>query len=203
MWTLYFQLCFKKGDIITITQREEGGWWEGTLGDKTGWFPSNYVKEYKTQGIDSCITWCTFLFLIFIYMSDLTNAIIYTIEWFCNFLFSTSLLLYGVYEISLFYSITTVGSIDIPYIHLICYSSFSHHQVFYFFAFTNVQLLLVLFLQWSVLTFWITGFPVICNAIIYRKVCLPLKLNLIFLKCKLVKFKMKCIWNIFLYFVWM
>ncbi|KAJ9593790.1 hypothetical protein L9F63_027565, partial [Diploptera punctata] len=37
------------GDIITITQREEGGWWEGTLGDKTGWFPSNYVKEYKIQ----------------------------------------------------------------------------------------------------------------------------------------------------------
>jgi hypothetical protein len=52
MCTIYFQLCFKKGDIITITQREEGGWWEGTLGDKTGWFPSNYVKEYKTQGID-------------------------------------------------------------------------------------------------------------------------------------------------------
>lgn len=43
------ELCFKKGDIITITQREEGGWWEGTLGDKTGWFPSNYVKDYKTQ----------------------------------------------------------------------------------------------------------------------------------------------------------
>ncbi|XP_037904603.1 rho guanine nucleotide exchange factor 7 isoform X6 [Hermetia illucens] len=43
------ELCFKKGDIITVTQREEGGWWEGTLGDKTGWFPSNYVKEYKAS----------------------------------------------------------------------------------------------------------------------------------------------------------
>ncbi|KAJ1530581.1 hypothetical protein ONE63_005464 [Megalurothrips usitatus] len=43
------ELCFKKGDIITVTQNEEGGWWEGTLAttDKTGWFPSNYVKEYK------------------------------------------------------------------------------------------------------------------------------------------------------------
>uniref|UniRef100_A0A1Q3FCT9 Putative guanine nucleotide exchange factor n=1 Tax=Culex tarsalis TaxID=7177 RepID=A0A1Q3FCT9_CULTA len=40
------ELCFKKGDIITLTQREDGGWWEGTLGDMTGWFPSNYVKEY-------------------------------------------------------------------------------------------------------------------------------------------------------------
>ncbi|KAK9510450.1 hypothetical protein O3M35_005237 [Rhynocoris fuscipes] len=43
------ELCFKKGDIITVTQLEEGGWWEGTLGEKTGWFPSNYVKEYKVQ----------------------------------------------------------------------------------------------------------------------------------------------------------
>ncbi|XP_068620919.1 rho guanine nucleotide exchange factor 7 isoform X2 [Battus philenor] len=41
------ELCFKKGDIITVTQREEGGWWEGTLGETTGWFPSNYVTEYK------------------------------------------------------------------------------------------------------------------------------------------------------------
>ncbi|XP_063699124.1 rho guanine nucleotide exchange factor 7 isoform X2 [Culicoides brevitarsis] len=41
------ELCFKKGDIITVTQKEDGGWWEGTLDDKTGWFPSNYVKEIK------------------------------------------------------------------------------------------------------------------------------------------------------------
>lgn len=41
------ELCFKKGDIITITQREDGGWWEGTLEEKTGWFPSNYVKDHK------------------------------------------------------------------------------------------------------------------------------------------------------------
>ncbi|XP_043864852.1 uncharacterized protein LOC6577559 isoform X2 [Drosophila mojavensis] len=41
------ELCFKKGDLITVTQREDGGWWEGTLNDKTGWFPSNYVIEYK------------------------------------------------------------------------------------------------------------------------------------------------------------
>ncbi|KAL1124744.1 hypothetical protein AAG570_001365 [Ranatra chinensis] len=43
------ELCFKKGDIITVTQFEEGGWWEGTLCEMTGWFPSNYVKEYKVQ----------------------------------------------------------------------------------------------------------------------------------------------------------
>lgn len=43
------ELCFKKGDVITVTQKEDGGWWEGTLDDKTGWFPSNYVKEFKVS----------------------------------------------------------------------------------------------------------------------------------------------------------
>uniref|UniRef100_V5HB44 Putative guanine nucleotide exchange factor n=1 Tax=Ixodes ricinus TaxID=34613 RepID=V5HB44_IXORI len=41
------ELCFKKGDILTVTQALEGGWWEGTLDGNTGWFPSNYVKEHR------------------------------------------------------------------------------------------------------------------------------------------------------------
>ncbi|XP_066517267.1 rho guanine nucleotide exchange factor 7b isoform X1 [Hoplias malabaricus] len=41
------ELCFNKGDIIQVTRQEEGGWWEGTLNGKTGWFPSNYVREVK------------------------------------------------------------------------------------------------------------------------------------------------------------
>lgn len=44
-----FQLCFRKNDVITITQQPEGGWWEGTLGEKTGWFPSNYVLPIEDQ----------------------------------------------------------------------------------------------------------------------------------------------------------
>ncbi|BFZ00486.1 hypothetical protein BsWGS_03524 [Bradybaena similaris] len=43
------ELCFKKGDIITVTQCLEGGWWEGTLNGRTGWFPNNYTKEVKTD----------------------------------------------------------------------------------------------------------------------------------------------------------
>jgi hypothetical protein len=39
------ELNFKKGAMITLTQKEDGGWWEGTLDGKTGWFPSNYVSE--------------------------------------------------------------------------------------------------------------------------------------------------------------
>ncbi|XP_051993951.1 rho guanine nucleotide exchange factor 7-like isoform X1 [Xyrauchen texanus] len=41
------ELSFSKGDIIQVTRQEEGGWWEGTLNGKAGWFPSNYVKEIK------------------------------------------------------------------------------------------------------------------------------------------------------------
>ncbi|XP_072512865.1 rho guanine nucleotide exchange factor 7b isoform X2 [Salminus brasiliensis] len=41
------ELCFNKGDIIHVTRQEDGGWWEGTHNGKTGWFPSNYVKEIK------------------------------------------------------------------------------------------------------------------------------------------------------------
>ncbi|XP_014425212.2 rho guanine nucleotide exchange factor 6 isoform X3 [Pelodiscus sinensis] len=42
------ELTVNKGDIIYVTRVEEGGWWEGTLNGKTGWFPSNYVKEIKS-----------------------------------------------------------------------------------------------------------------------------------------------------------
>ena len=46
---IHLQLKFKKGDLITITQKEDGGWWEGTLDGKTGWFPSNYVEEVAKE----------------------------------------------------------------------------------------------------------------------------------------------------------
>ncbi|XP_053555202.1 rho guanine nucleotide exchange factor 6 isoform X2 [Bombina bombina] len=41
------ELSFCKGDTIHVIRVEEGGWWEGTLNGKIGWFPSNYVKEVK------------------------------------------------------------------------------------------------------------------------------------------------------------
>uniref|UniRef100_A0A8C8EP64 Osteoclast-stimulating factor 1 n=1 Tax=Oncorhynchus tshawytscha TaxID=74940 RepID=A0A8C8EP64_ONCTS len=39
------ELSFNKGDLISVSRQEEGGWWEGSLNGKTGWFPSNYVRE--------------------------------------------------------------------------------------------------------------------------------------------------------------
>lgn len=45
------ELSFNKGDIINVTRTEEGGWWEGSLNGKAGWFPSNYVREVKGFGM--------------------------------------------------------------------------------------------------------------------------------------------------------
>jgi hypothetical protein len=44
------ELSFTKGDVIHVTRVEEGGWWEGTHNGRTGWFPSNYVREIKPSG---------------------------------------------------------------------------------------------------------------------------------------------------------
>lgn len=41
------------GDVITVANAEEGGWWEGTLGDRTGWFPSNYVVVVVSENVHS------------------------------------------------------------------------------------------------------------------------------------------------------
>ncbi|KAJ8350427.1 hypothetical protein SKAU_G00255570 [Synaphobranchus kaupii] len=41
------ELSFAKGDIIHVTRTEDGGWWEGSVNGKSGWFPSNYVREVK------------------------------------------------------------------------------------------------------------------------------------------------------------
>ncbi|GAB1859072.1 SH3 domain-containing kinase-binding protein 1 [Camponotus japonicus] len=38
------ELTLKKGDIITGIKVMLGGWWEGTLRDKRGMFPDNFVK---------------------------------------------------------------------------------------------------------------------------------------------------------------
>uniref|UniRef100_A0A8L0DTU1 Rho guanine nucleotide exchange factor (GEF) 7b n=1 Tax=Oncorhynchus mykiss TaxID=8022 RepID=A0A8L0DTU1_ONCMY len=41
------ELSFNKGDMISVSRQEDGGWWEGSLNGNKGWFPSNYVKEVK------------------------------------------------------------------------------------------------------------------------------------------------------------
>lgn len=38
------ELTIRKGDIIKEIKVLSGGWWEGTLRDKRGMFPDNFVK---------------------------------------------------------------------------------------------------------------------------------------------------------------
>ncbi|GFU31057.1 intersectin-1 [Nephila pilipes] len=42
-------LCFQVGETILVTKKE-GDWWTGTIGNRTGIFPSNYVKKAEGQG---------------------------------------------------------------------------------------------------------------------------------------------------------
>uniref|UniRef100_A0A4W4E9K4 Intersectin 2b n=1 Tax=Electrophorus electricus TaxID=8005 RepID=A0A4W4E9K4_ELEEL len=41
-------LTFSEGDTILVTKRE-GEWWRGSIGDRSGLFPSNYVKPKETD----------------------------------------------------------------------------------------------------------------------------------------------------------
>ncbi|XP_061464561.1 nostrin [Rhineura floridana] len=40
------ELCLNKGDMIAIHEKEEDGWWYGSLNGEKGIFPATYVKEF-------------------------------------------------------------------------------------------------------------------------------------------------------------
>jgi hypothetical protein len=41
------QLEFKTGDVIKVYRQQEDGWWEGTINDRIGSFPAQYVKPLE------------------------------------------------------------------------------------------------------------------------------------------------------------
>ncbi len=43
-------LAFTEGDTILVSERE-GEWWRGSIGDRSGAFPSNYVKPKEADVI--------------------------------------------------------------------------------------------------------------------------------------------------------
>ncbi|XP_024877640.1 SH3 domain-containing kinase-binding protein 1-like [Temnothorax curvispinosus] len=47
------ELTLRKGDIITGIKMMLGGWWEGTLRDKRGMFPDNFVKVLDSSSTAS------------------------------------------------------------------------------------------------------------------------------------------------------
>ncbi|KAL4230549.1 Rho guanine nucleotide exchange factor 6 [Mactra antiquata] len=44
-------LSLKQGDLVRVNRKETAGWWRGTVGDQTGWFPSNYVQPSLQDNI--------------------------------------------------------------------------------------------------------------------------------------------------------
>jgi hypothetical protein len=42
-------LSLQKGDSITVLKRLSSGWWDGLIGTKRGWFPSNFVSSPKLK----------------------------------------------------------------------------------------------------------------------------------------------------------
>jgi len=47
------ELTFEEGDLLYITDKSDtSGWWKGSVGNKTGLIPSNYVAE-NTETIDN------------------------------------------------------------------------------------------------------------------------------------------------------
>lgn len=41
-------LTFREGDVILVSKKE-GEWWNGSIGDRKGVFPSNYVKPKEAD----------------------------------------------------------------------------------------------------------------------------------------------------------
>ncbi|CAB3401156.1 unnamed protein product [Caenorhabditis bovis] len=41
------ELAFKRGDVITLMNKDDPNWWEGTLNNRRGIFPANYVCPYN------------------------------------------------------------------------------------------------------------------------------------------------------------
>lgn len=41
------ELDLIEGQIVTVLKEDASGWWEGTVGGKTGYFPENFTKPYE------------------------------------------------------------------------------------------------------------------------------------------------------------
>ena len=44
------ELTLKEGDIVDVYRKVDDGWWMGQVGDRVGYFPSNYVEQL-TEGL--------------------------------------------------------------------------------------------------------------------------------------------------------
>lgn len=42
------ELDFRRGDVITVTDRTDEHWWNGEIGNRKGLFPATYVTPYHS-----------------------------------------------------------------------------------------------------------------------------------------------------------
>ncbi|ALC41633.1 drk [Drosophila busckii] len=42
------ELDFRRGDVITVTDRSDENWWNGEIGNRKGIFPATYVTPYHS-----------------------------------------------------------------------------------------------------------------------------------------------------------
>ncbi|CAG0903338.1 unnamed protein product [Darwinula stevensoni] len=42
------ELEFRRGDVITVTDRSDQNWWTGEIGNRRGYFPATYVTPYHS-----------------------------------------------------------------------------------------------------------------------------------------------------------
>lgn len=47
------ELEFRKGELITVFDQSDKNWWGGRIGDRCGFFPRTYVKDYKIGNQDN------------------------------------------------------------------------------------------------------------------------------------------------------
>lgn len=61
--------------ICVLMQVVDGGWWEGTINGKYGWFPSNYVQEISSSKYSShFLSFHWFSSTLFLWFSSLLKT---------------------------------------------------------------------------------------------------------------------------------
>ncbi|KAH3764563.1 glutaminase A [Pelomyxa schiedti] len=50
------ELGFHEGDIITVLQQDDSGWWQGELAGAIGWFPANFVTVITEKEVSQVDT---------------------------------------------------------------------------------------------------------------------------------------------------
>ena len=43
------ELDLKVGQLLRVVTKDNGGWWQGELDGKTGWFPDNFVEPARSE----------------------------------------------------------------------------------------------------------------------------------------------------------